>query len=72
MLHVRPTKSIELPMMTKCFADKSFIRNPVARIVKLERIVKRFDARFIVLPVVFTKIGSKMMLNVVANAVLKI
>lgn len=46
-------------MMTKCFADMSLIKNPVARIVKFERRVKIFVAKFKL--EVDCKIGSKIM-----------
>lgn len=59
-------------MMTKCLADKSLIRNPVAKIVKFERIVKRVEAKFARFEFEVAKIGSKIILKVVAKAVLKI
>lgn len=48
-LETSPIVSKQLPIMTKCFADKSFIRNPVARIVKFDRTVNIIVAKLIAL-----------------------
>lgn len=69
-LNTRPIKSKHVPVMTKAFADKSLMRNPVARIIKFEISVKMFVAR----PTEYLSamIGSKSKTNVEVKDVLNI
>lgn len=67
-----PTNNMELPITTKCFADKSFIIKPVHITVKFDKNSYIFVANFTDLSSELSKIGENIILNVVANEILKI